>query len=143
MIKVHAELFMSMTAMILLVFGILTVLDEPVLAGDPPKKSSPGEYAGYSPVLYDSPIKAPWEGMVTIITQPLQAEKGLTYTTAPLDKDTTLTGHPVVHLWISSTAPDGDFWVDLEDIDPDGDAETIIPLSGSPNTTISMGKPLP
>lgn len=43
-------------------------------------------------------------------------EKGLTYTTAPLEQDTELTGHPVVHLWVSSTAVDGDFFVYLEEI---------------------------
>ena len=52
------------------------------------------------------------------ITQPEASTKGLAYTTAPLTSDLELTGHPVVHLWISSTATDGDFIVDLEDIDP-------------------------
>jgi len=44
-------------------------------------------------------------------------EKGLTYTTPPLDKDIELTGHPVVHLWVSSTAADGDFFVYLEEVE--------------------------
>jgi putative CocE/NonD family hydrolase len=44
-------------------------------------------------------------------------QKGLTYTTPPLEKDIELTGHPVVHLWISSTAADGDFFVYLEEIE--------------------------
>jgi len=46
--------------------------------------------------------------------------KGLTYTTAPLDADLEVTGHPVLHLWVSSTARDGDFFVFLEEVDPDG-----------------------
>jgi putative CocE/NonD family hydrolase len=44
-------------------------------------------------------------------------EKGLTYTTPPLDADIELTGHPVVHLWVSSTATDGDFFVYLEEVE--------------------------
>jgi uncharacterized protein len=43
-------------------------------------------------------------------------EKGLTYTTPPLTSEVEVTGHPVVHLWVTSTARDGDFFVYLEDI---------------------------
>jgi putative CocE/NonD family hydrolase len=43
-------------------------------------------------------------------------EKGLTYTTPPLTAGVEVTGHPVVHLWITSSAKDGDFFVYLEDI---------------------------
>ena len=44
----------------------------------------------------------------------------LTYTSPPLDRDTEITGHPEVSLWITSTAPDGAFFVYLEDVDPVG-----------------------
>ena len=47
-------------------------------------------------------------------------EKGLTYTTLPVVKDLQLTGHPIVHLWITSTSNDGDFFAYLEDVDPHG-----------------------
>jgi uncharacterized protein len=43
-------------------------------------------------------------------------EKALTYTTPPLAAETEVTGHPVVHLWVTSSAKDGDFFVYLEDI---------------------------
>ncbi|HET9910775.1 MAG TPA: CocE/NonD family hydrolase [Anaerolineales bacterium] len=43
-------------------------------------------------------------------------EKGLTYTTPPLSAEVEVTGHPVVHLWVTSSAKDGDFFVYLEDI---------------------------
>ena len=43
-------------------------------------------------------------------------EKGLTYTTPPLTAEVEVTGHPVVHLWVTSSARDGDFFVYLEDI---------------------------
>jgi uncharacterized protein len=43
-------------------------------------------------------------------------EKGLTYTTPPLTAEVEVTGHPVVHLWVTSSARDGDFFVYLEDV---------------------------
>jgi len=43
-------------------------------------------------------------------------EKGLTYTTPPLPAAVEVTGHPVVHLWVTSSARDGDLFVYLEDI---------------------------
>jgi putative CocE/NonD family hydrolase len=47
-------------------------------------------------------------------------EKGLTYTTPPLEEDVEITGHTVAHLWISSTATDGDFFLYLEEVDGEG-----------------------
>jgi putative CocE/NonD family hydrolase len=47
-------------------------------------------------------------------------QKSLTYTTAPLDTDIEVTGHPVIHLWVSSTADDGDFYAYLEEVDENG-----------------------
>ena len=46
--------------------------------------------------------------------------KGLTYTTAKLEGPLEVTGHAVAHLWITSTAIDGDFFVYLEEVLPDG-----------------------
>ncbi len=46
----------------------------------------------------------------------------LVYTSAPLEEDTEVTGHPLVHLWVSSTAADGDFYVYLEDLGESGEA---------------------
>jgi predicted acyl esterase len=43
-------------------------------------------------------------------------QKGLTYNTPPLDKLLEVTGFPVTHIWVSSTAKDGDFFVYLEDV---------------------------
>jgi hypothetical protein len=47
-------------------------------------------------------------------------KKNLTYTTPPLQQDLEVTGHPVVHLFVSSTATDGALFVYLEDIDENG-----------------------
>ncbi|MFS8199739.1 CocE/NonD family hydrolase [Streptomyces sp. CWNU-52B] len=49
-----------------------------------------------------------------------QDAKGLTYTTAPLKRDTELTGHPVVSLRMSSTVPDGNVFAYLSEVAPDG-----------------------
>jgi putative CocE/NonD family hydrolase len=51
--------------------------------------------------------------------------KGLTYTTAPLDRDVEVTGHPVVHLWVSSTTADSDFFAYLEEVDPAGVSQYV------------------
>jgi uncharacterized protein len=51
--------------------------------------------------------------------------KGLTYTTLPLAKDLVVTGHPVVHMWVSSTAEDGDFFVYLEEVDRQGTSQYV------------------
>lgn len=46
--------------------------------------------------------------------------KGLTYTTLPLTGDINVTGHPLVRLWVSATAPDVDLFVFLEEVDKEG-----------------------
>ena len=46
--------------------------------------------------------------------------KAATYTTSPLPEVFEVTGHPVVHLWMKSTAPDNDVFVYLEDVDDQG-----------------------
>lgn len=81
-----------------------------------------------------------------LITQPEASVKGLTYTTAPFESDAEITGHPVVHLWISSTATDGDFWTELEDIAPDGTAYSLISACSPGNSLEGRfipGRPLP
>jgi putative CocE/NonD family hydrolase len=44
----------------------------------------------------------------------------LTYTSAPLDEDLEVTGHPVVTLFMSSSHDDGAVFAYLEDVGPDG-----------------------
>lgn len=45
---------------------------------------------------------------------------GLSFETPPMAEDMRITGHPVVSLWISSTARDGDTFAYLEEVAPDG-----------------------
>jgi putative CocE/NonD family hydrolase len=47
-------------------------------------------------------------------------KKLLVYDTPPLENDTEITGHPVVHLYVRSSTTDGQFFVYLETVDPDG-----------------------
>jgi hypothetical protein len=43
--------------------------------------------------------------------------KSLTYTTPPLTEATNIIGHPIIHLWLSTEAPDLDTFVYLEEVD--------------------------
>lgn len=67
-----------------------------------------------------------WQTLIrTPITNPYpdRAEQDArlrTYTSQPLAQDTEVTGHPLVTLYVSSTASDGAFFVYLEDVDGDG-----------------------
>jgi uncharacterized protein len=63
------------------------------------------------------------EKAVDYMTTPMNlAEKGITYSTGSLATDVQVTGHPVLDLWVSSTATDGDFIATLQDVAPDGTA---------------------
>jgi len=47
-------------------------------------------------------------------------QKGISFTTEPFAEAREVIGHPVVTLWVSSTANDGDFFVYLEEVEEDG-----------------------
>ena len=51
--------------------------------------------------------------------------KGLTYTTEPLDEDVEVTGHPIIHLWVSTDRDDCAFYAYLEDVHPDGFSQYV------------------
>ncbi len=51
--------------------------------------------------------------------------KGLTFTSMPLEDDMTIIGHPIVTLFVTSTAEDGDFYVYLEEISESGASKCI------------------
>jgi hypothetical protein len=48
--------------------------------------------------------------------------KALTYTTAPLESPVQVIGHPVVHIWLQTDAPDLDLFVYLEEVDEEGNS---------------------
>ena len=59
---------------------------------------------------------------------PVRTEKDkqcLVYTSAPLDANVEVTGHPIVRFSVSSTADYGDFFVYLEDVDANGEAVLV------------------
>jgi putative CocE/NonD family hydrolase len=51
--------------------------------------------------------------------------KSLTYTTPPLEADLTVTGHPLLSLWMTSSTNDGEIIVLLEEVDEDGVARYV------------------
>ncbi len=51
--------------------------------------------------------------------------KGLTWTTPPLSSPVEVTGHPIAHLWMSSSTPDADVFVYLEDVNEKGESHYV------------------
>jgi putative CocE/NonD family hydrolase len=51
--------------------------------------------------------------------------KALTYTTAPLESSVQVIGHPVVHVWLRTDAPDLDLFVYLEEVDDEGNSTYV------------------
>jgi putative CocE/NonD family hydrolase len=51
--------------------------------------------------------------------------KALTYTTPPLEKGEKIIGHPVIHVWLRSDAPDLDMFAYLEEVDGSGNSTYI------------------
>lgn len=52
-------------------------------------------------------------------------QTGLTYTTSALPGDVEINGYPIVHLWVTSSTPDADFFVFLQDVDAKGASRPI------------------
>lgn len=74
-------------------------------------------------------------------------EKGLTYTTPELAEDVVVTGYSMVGLTVSSDQPNGNIFVYLEEVAPDGKAENVAfgrlalahrKLSPAPYNTLGM-----
>ena len=80
-----------------------------------PAKSQSGAVAG----TYSN-LTRYWTGNMADPAYPSPDLKGLTFTTDPLTDDIQVTGFPVAHLWVTSTAPDGLFLVYLEEVDSNG-----------------------
>jgi len=53
-------------------------------------------------------------------TRNVENKKILTYTSEPLEQELEILGYPIIHLWVTSNQPDGDFFVYLEEVDSDG-----------------------
>jgi uncharacterized protein len=69
----------------------------------------------------DCPTSARQPGVLLTGAPPCPVEHGgPRFVTAPLESDTEVTGDAIVNLWMSSSANDGNIFVYLEDVAPDG-----------------------
>lgn len=97
---------------------------------------APSEEAASDSYLADysagTGLTSRWVSLVNIRHKPIgypdrkKADKKLLcYTGAPLEEDLEVTGHPLVTLYLTSTASDGNFFVYLEDVWPGGRVDYI------------------
>jgi putative CocE/NonD family hydrolase len=77
-----------------------------------------------------SPAKAAGDAAAMVppppdrIVDSLPQAGNLAYETAPLDRDTEITGHPTMNLWIKTSAGDADVFARILDVAPDGTRRT-------------------
>jgi putative CocE/NonD family hydrolase len=64
-------------------------------------------------------------GVVTYADRSAPQPALLTYTSAPLEADTEVTGHPLVRLFLASSATDAQVFVYLEDVTPAGQVHLV------------------
>jgi putative CocE/NonD family hydrolase len=64
---------------------------------------------------------------------------GVSFETAPMDKDTEITGPMVMKLWVSSTSEDMDIFVTLRNIGPDGKDVCEVGQHGQPVPCVTKG----
>jgi len=106
--------------------GTVASINDGTLSSKKPKHKSGRDHyrVDYDIAAFDGKFNRlgrTWEGDMTAGVD----LKGLTYTTAPLADDQEMTGHPVAHLWVTSSAPDGNFIVYIEDVDPSGTSRFV------------------
>jgi len=100
--------------------GVLMIADKDEVPPDPGKKEDREKDKYTTDYTVSNPPNWPMLAQTSVLD-----EKGLTYTSAPLRSDMEMTGCPVAHIWMSSTAADANIFVYLEDVDPDGNVEII------------------
>jgi len=93
------------------------------LVADPPVLNDQDEYR--VDLTIGTGKKTRWNCLaedlaVTYSDRKEKDEKLLIYQTAPLSSDMEVTGHPIVDIYVSSTASDGEFFVYLEDVNEKG-----------------------
>jgi len=100
--------------------------DGSLKTGEPPAQNAHDVYrVDYSTT---SGEKSRWGAVLSASDYPdmqLNDQKALTYTTPPLETGMEITGHPVIHLWLTSEAPDLDVFIYLEDVDIKGNSTYI------------------
>jgi putative CocE/NonD family hydrolase len=100
--------------------GTVASFNDGSLSATAPQEPAHDSYQpDYSAALFDGKYVALnryWEGDMRTSTD----LKGLTYTLPALSADVEVTGHPLITLWVTSTAADEDFFAVLEDVAADG-----------------------
>jgi uncharacterized protein len=79
----------------------------------------------YTPTTGSSPL---WSGLAMPHKYPnlqVHDSKALTYTSPALVKPVNIVGHPIVHVWLSTNAPDLDIFAYLEQVDGKGSSTYI------------------
>ncbi|PYQ59662.1 MAG: hypothetical protein DMF53_18430 [Acidobacteria bacterium] len=101
----------------------------PLLRDGPLRTSPPqgGESRDERTVDYSAEVSPDprWSLQRTFPELSAHDAKALTYTTPPLTAAVEVTGYPVVHLWVSSSAPDADVFVYLEEVDAKGSSRYV------------------
>jgi predicted acyl esterase len=69
-------------------------------------------------------------------------KSGMGFAGAPLEKDMEVTGHPVAHVWLSSSASDADVVARIDDVAPDGTA-TYVGIEGKLRASMRALAPAP
>lgn len=101
------------------------------LATEPPTAGEPADEYTYdpadpTPLLGGSTLMHPLFGVGPHDQRALEARPDvLSYTSAPLERDTEVTGPLLATLWAASDAPDTDFVARLVDVHPDGFAQNL------------------
>ncbi len=98
--------------------GSVKSANDGTLSAAPPPRT-----AGRDSYTVDFDVSCPGPGWIAGPC-PLD-EKGLTYTTLPLPSSTGVSGFPVIDLWVSSTAKDGNFFAYVEDVDAGGNVRMV------------------
>lgn len=102
-----------------------------LLRSPPTAASEPDRYTVDYSVTTDGlatrfrfPVRGPNLGLRPIDMAQIDA-KSVVYTSAPLSRNMEVTGYPLATLWVSSTAPDADFFVYLEEVDQSGRSKLL------------------
>jgi predicted acyl esterase len=94
----------------------------------PPRASTPTAYFFGDGQLQPAPVAAgtdtartgPRASTNSVTTEVHPDNAGISYLTPPLPADMELTGHPAIHLWLSTALEDVDALARLDEIAPDG-----------------------
>ncbi len=85
-------------------------------------------YFGAGSLAAEAPGTARGESRMKVdygVTDATFWKTGMSFASAELPADTEVTGHPVAHVWLSSTSTDADVVARIDDVAPDGTASYV------------------